>query len=348
MTSLYVTSIEAAAGKSAICAGIGKRLLEDGRRVGFLKPVVITGQPGSGEAVDEDVLFIKQVLALEEPADSLCIPVATAALAAKEQSETQKIQKAYEEVSAGRDIVIVEGLSGVIADRNRALASAEMVRLFGAKTLMVIRHDTSIEDIVTAAKTFQQDLLGVVINAVPPRRMELARTSLAPFLEERGIRVLGILPEDRLLFSASVSEVAEHLHGEVLNCPERLGELVENVMAGAMCVDSGLEYFSRKSNKAVITRGDRADIQLAALETSTKCLVLSGNMRPIPNILYRAEEQGVPIIVVGTDTLSTAAAFGEVFGKARFHHEKKLERLKEILAEHFDSHTLYRGLGIEG
>ena len=38
------------------------------------------------------------------------------------------------------------------------------------------------------------------------------------------------------------------------------------MLVGAMSVESALSYFRRKPNKAVITGGDRADIQLAALE----------------------------------------------------------------------------------
>ena len=87
--------------------------------------------------------------------------------------------------------------------------------------------------------------------------------------------------QPRPLFS--VGELAKHLGGEIVNCPERSEELVENLMLGALSVDSGLDYFRRKTNKAVIARGDRPDLQMAALETSTKCLILS--LTSIPSLL---------------------------------------------------------------
>jgi BioD-like phosphotransacetylase family protein len=40
-------------------------------------------------------------------------------------------------------------------------------------------------------------------------------------------------------------------------------------MVGAMSAENALSYFRRKAHKVVITGGDRPDIQLAALETST-------------------------------------------------------------------------------
>ena len=45
-----------------------------------------------------------------------------------------------------------------------------------------------------------------------------------------------------------------------------------------------------------------ADIQLAALETSTSCLILTGNIYPSPSVLNRAEELCVPVLLTKLDT----------------------------------------------
>jgi BioD-like phosphotransacetylase family protein len=111
-----------------------------------------------------------------------------------------------------------------------------------------------------------------------------------------------------------------------------------------MSVDSALTYFRRKPNKAVITGGDRPDIQLAALETSTKCLILTGNLRPSPIILGRAEEVGVPMILVRQDTLTAVEVIERFFGKTRFHQEKKVQRFEEMLQDRFDYEQLYDAL----
>ena len=108
--------------------------------------------------------------------------------------------------------------------------------------------------------------------------------------------------EDSNPLSISIGELAEIVKGEIINCPEQSGESVENLMVGAMCIDPAPLYFGAKSNKAVITKGDRADIQLGALETPTKCLVLTGGVKPIASVIQRADEQQVPIILVEKDT----------------------------------------------
>ncbi len=111
--------------------------------------------------------------------------------------------------------------------------------------------------------------------------------------------------EDRKSSAISIGELAEYAKGEILNCSEQSGELVENLMVGAMCVDPAPLYFNIKTNKAVITRGDRADIQLGALDTPTKCLILTSGIKPIPSVMQRADEVLVPIILVTKDTPAT-------------------------------------------
>ena len=112
------------------------------------------------------------------------------------------------------------------------------------------------------------------------------------------------------------------------------------VMLGALSVDSGLDYFSRKANKVVITRSERPDIQLAALATSTKGIILSGDTSPIPQVLHWAEDKGVPILITKQDTFSIVAKVEEAFLQAKFHHQKKLNKLTEILDQHFDFERL--------
>jgi len=122
-----------------------------------------------------------------------------------------------------------------------------------------------------------------------------------------------MLSGERAATGASVARIAERLQAEVLCCSESLDGVVENLMIAAMTVDSGLDYFSRKDNKAVIVRGERPDCQLAALATSTRCLVLTGGVRPPVQVLSLAEEKGVPVLLTDRDTLSVVAELEQFF-----------------------------------
>ena len=331
MAALYVTSLYAGAGKTAVCAGLGRHLQGDGRRVGFFKPIV--SEIKNPEATDSDAQFMKHILALKEPVNSLC-PVIGG------QGElTSKIKQAHAKVSKGKDVVIVEGVWRQRPGGKPIEASYQVVAALDARVIIVEPYSEGLSTAMSIYRDFGENLLGVVVNKVPRSRVEHLYNQLS------GVDILGVLPEDRVLISLTVGELAEHIGGEILNCAEKSSELVEDFMLGAMTVDSGLDYFGRKANKAVVVRGERPDMQLAALETSTKCLVVSG-VPPIHTVLRRAEDKGIPIILTKGDTISTVNSIELALGKTRFNQEKKLPRLGEIMEQQFNFQAVYKGLGL--
>jgi len=354
MATLYITSTETFSGKSALCVGIAKRLQRDGYALGYMKPVSSGTRLAAG-LVDEDAEFFKQTFDLPDSmADMVPIGIAPRTVEAilRGEDETDfvgSLQAAYERVSQGRDIVVLEGGCNLREGYLIGLPTPEVARMLGAKAVVVIKYNDDLQvldDGLTARTGLGDSMVGVVLNAIPRQRMPFVQEVAKPALEARGIPVLAVLPQERLLLSVSVGDLVEFLSGQVLCCTDKMDELVEHLMVGAMSVDSALSYFRRKPNKAVITGGDRPDIQLAALETSTKCVILTGNLRPSPIILGRAEEVGVPMILVRQDTLTAVEVIERFFGKTRFHLEKKVSRFEEMLEDRFDFGLLYRALGM--
>ncbi len=335
MVSLYVISSEKA-GKTAICAGVGKQLLRDGKKVGFFKPIIADAQKVPVEGTDSDAVFIKDVFALEEPVDYLC-PVIS-----DQDKLVNSVKEAFAKVSQGKDVVIVEGVG------EGSQASYGIVEALDARVIIVEGYSKDLPKVKNSYKDFGEHLLGVILNKVPRSRLEYVRDELSAQFGEAGVNILGVLPEDRVLFTLTVGELADHIQGEILNSTEKSVELVENFMLGAMCVDSGPEYFGRKANKAVVVRSDRPDMQLAALETSIRCLVLSGNTVPIPAVSYGAGDKEIPIISTKEDTIAIVASVEDTLGKTRFNQEKKLPKLTEIMEQHFNFQALNQGLSLGG
>ena len=330
MAALYVTSLQAGVGKTAVCAGLAKHLKDNGKRVGFFKPMVADIK--SPEAVDSDAEFMRHILALEEPLGDLCPVISRDELA-------KKIKQAYKKVSKGKDVVIVEG-----AKPDEAVY--EVVKALGAKVIIVEPYSEGLSgaELINKYKDFGEYLLGIVVNKVPGSRLEPLAEQLSS--QAGGVDILGVLPEDRLLFGLTVGEVAEHVQGEILNHAEKSGEVVESFMLGAMIVDPGPDYFNRKANKAVVVRAERPDMQLAALETPTRCLVLSGGVSPIDPVLRSAEDKGIPLILTKSDTASVVNSVELALDNLRFNQENKLPRLIEIMERHFNFQAVYKRLGL--
>ena len=115
-----------------------------------------------------------------------------------------------------------------------------------------------------------------------------------------------------------------------------------------MAADTALTYFRRASNKAVVTGGDRVDIQLAALETSTRCSILTGDLRPSPLIIGLAEERRVPIILTRYDTLKAIQIIESFFGRTRFQQQKKVDHFVTLLDRCMNFDALSKAIGIGG
>jgi BioD-like phosphotransacetylase family protein len=354
MATLYITSTETFSGKSALCAGLAKRLLHDGFGIGYMKPVS-TGLRLADGLVDEDAEFFKQTFDLPDSLDDM-VPIGiaprTVEAILKGEDDTDfvaRLTSAYGRIAEGRDIVILEGGCNLREGYLIGLPTPLVGDLLAARELVVIKYNDDmqvLDDALTARVRLGKSLIGVVLNAIPRQRMPFVQEVVRPALVERDVPVLAVLPQERLLLSISVGELAGFLSGRILCGADKVDELVEHLMVGAMSVDSALTYFRRKPNKAVITGGDRPDIQLAALETSTKCLILTGNLQPSPIILGRAEEVGVPMILVRQDTLSAVEVIERFFGKTRFHLDKKIQRFEEMLEDRFDFERLYAELDL--
>jgi hypothetical protein len=353
MANLYITSAETFSGKSALCIGLGIRFRKDGHQAGYMKPVNVSCQISEGLPCDDDVNFARGVFEMPEPT-SLIGPVALTPakiegqLRGPEVAYEQQFMDAYTRLSEGRDIMVLEGGRSWREGYVAGLSARRVVELTHAQVIIVLKYENAllVDRALAAQDYFGPALMGIMINETPRTNLEHAKEVISPFLDRHKLDVLGILPKDIMLAAPTVAELAEGLRAEILCNAENTGALVEHMLVGAMSAEAALTYFRRKPNKAVITGGDRADIQLAALETSTRCLILTGNLYPSPAVLNRADELGVPVLLADLDTLSTIEIVESYLGRGRVQLPQKIERFSALLNENFDYTALYRRLAI--
>lgn len=348
MIPLFFISNQPFSGKSSMCVGVGKLFTEKGLKVGYMKPLGTLPTRVGGINTDEDAQYISNILEVKEELEDICPIVLTQhytreGLKDKSFSKgfVDLIAKAYHRIQKGKDIVILEGAKSVEDGYFLGISSDKICEKLGAKVIMVIKYSSEIVDQVLYSKEFLGDCLsGVIINWIPRSQMNYLKELIVPFLTKKGIEVFGYIASDKMLSSVSIKEMSELLGGQIICAEDKVNELVETFMVGAMGQEQALKFFRRKANKAVITGGDRADVQLAALETPTKCLILTGNFQPSTIVLGRAEELGVPMILVNFDTLTAVEKVGEIIGRVRFHEIKKIDKIVEVVREYIDINRL--------
>lgn len=355
MKSLFIGSVSAYAGKNLTCIGIAKKYQKQGKKVGYIKPIGIYPAMAEGVLTDEDAIFYKKILSLSEPLYLLSPVVLTSeiidrAFEGKRNKLEQKITDSFNKIAKNKDLVLINGMGNLYSGSFIGVPELKIIQKLKTKVLLVdslsLDEHESCDAFLNARSLLRDKLIGVILNRVPAARKDYVASKVVPFLRKNKIDTLGIITEDPILKSVTIRELLQALEGKVLCCHDKLDELVEHFMIGAMSVESALRYFRRVPNKAVITGGDRSDIQLAALETSTKCLILTGDLYPNQMIVSKSEELGVPIVLVSTDTLTAVDRFESLMGHMSLRSESKIARAQEVFEKNVNFGLLSKKLGL--
>lgn len=351
---LLIGSTEAYSGKSTTILGISQQLQERGLEIAYTKPVGRCEHECDPGPVDEDLKFLAKTLNLPDKNLGKTVLFLGNKLFKERLVANQDLLK-YQNylqnslAEIGGDLVIMEGPATVDEGYLYQLSLPDIAELVDASVLLVTRFESpeAVEMLLSAKKRLGDRLIGVVLNDIPPEDLAETETLIKPFLEQQKIPVFAMLPKIPFLGGVSVGELAERLNAQVLCRSDRLNLIVESLKIGAMNVNSALKYLSTGINMAVVTGGGRTDIQLAALETSTHCLIVTGNLRPSPVILARAEEAEVPVLSVDLDTLTTVEIISASLGKVRLHEAMKVDYIRQLFQEHFLVDRLLDSLKIE-
>lgn len=342
---LLIGSLDSYSGKSTAVLGLAHSLQKHGLDIAYGKPVgTFINETPTGVGLcglDADVGFLANTLNLggDRLRPTLVMlnqdSLSQVMTEGSPRNYTPELQESM--ASHAVPLVLLEGPGTLEEGYLYGLSLHQMAEAIDAAIILVIRfHDlTSVDRLLVAKERLGNRLVGVILNDVPKPMMPQMTSLVQPFLESHGVPVVGLLPHSEILKSVSVGELVHRLNAKVLCAKERMDLMVETLFIGAMNVNSALEYFRQGHNMAIVTGGDRADLQLAALETSTQCLILTGHVNPSAQILARAEEMEIPILTVDLDTLSTVEIIEHAFAQVRLHDGSKREYVFRLSEDAF-------------
>lgn len=293
--------------------GLGLLAHAQGKRVGYCKPLADRIVSRGGLSYDCDAALFRTALAIPEEVESLSLIHDYATLIGDRRGEDlrETVLKRFAKLALKKELMLIEGPRNYSYGSFLGLSAGELGAALGSPILLVANGGLGVVvDKALAAAYFVRshgaELLGVVINGVTPEdREEMAGVAQAA-LEARGLEVLGIVPRAEDLAPLTPRQVAEALNARVLAGEEGLNRPVGSILVGAMTVDQALRGLRRYRNVALITGGDRADMQIAAFEISTSCLILTGGIYPDPIVISKADLLEIPILLVPDDTYTTA------------------------------------------
>ncbi len=242
------------------------------------------------------------------------------------------------DASSNSENLYIAELPSSIGPQAVSDAAAEL----DASALLVVayRRDLNGEEFVEWKERLGTRLAGVLVNGLTRYLRTETEQRILPSFSSVGIECLGLIPEDRMMLSVSIEELRNGLNGRYVVDAGDTDRPIEWLQVGAMSLDPGEPRFALYENNAVIVRGDRPDIQMSALNGNAACLVLTGGIDPIQYILYEANEEETPVMVVESDTLSTMDTLAEVTASASMNSAAKTRRYAKLLETHADLDAL--------
>ena len=155
------------------------------------------------------------------------------------------------------------------------------------------------------------------------------------------------IPEDRTLAAPMVGQLVEASRARVIvRSTEGDAAICQHIVVGPIAPVWGDDYFGRYPDSAVVTRGEKVDVALAAMRVEPVCLILSGGSEPSPYLLDRvAASRGTTLLVAPEGTVQTVRDIEGSFGSSPFGHESKVERIGELMAAAVDDAALATLLG---
>ena len=344
--SIYVMSTSHGSGKTATLIGLFLNLKEKGKNPGYFKPI---GDPFSDARVtkaDKDVNVIHRMLERKYSRDEIC-PIFISPTSFLDEIPREKasgvkdlILDSFEELREKTDLLLVEGNHFYMQMYSIGLCDLSLAKLLESDVILLSKceNDSDLDQVLIAAERIRQNdlpLKGLILSNVSELQRTKIEEKYMDFLKENNIELLGTIPKSRLLSAPTVGEVLEATQGQLLtqDLPIVKDQIVENFIIGAMQCNDALGYMRKSANLGVITGGDRSDIILTAVEVGVSLIILTGNLEPDVVALAKAKEAGIPVILVPTDTYTTAHNIQNINTQIQ---QGEVDLCKKQVAEHVD------------
>jgi phosphate acetyltransferase len=356
--SVYITTIEPGCGKILLSLGFVELALRKTTRVGFFRPI-IPAMNNSNR--DEDIDLILRHFGLPQGYENSYAwyqhEVQERLGSHAEDEVVVRIIERFKRLESLCDIVIIEGTdfvghaTALEFDLNALIARNLAIPLIVVGNAHARSPREAVDALHISVDSYEEKscmVAGVVLNKAIPDRIDELEASLQ---QEFGVagKWIGIFPYDRALEVPTVREVAEQVGAEVIFGHERLDNLVNGYLVGAMHLQNLLAWL--EPDQLILTPGDRADVLLGVIEADRSVnyprlsgLVLTSGIQPDPEMfqLVKGLRETLPILTVPGDTYTVASKLEHIHAGIKPEDVDKIQRAQALFERFADIDGLVR------
>ncbi|MBF0511197.1 MAG: AAA family ATPase [Candidatus Omnitrophica bacterium] len=362
LKNIFISAIHQNAGKTMISLGLFKIFQERQMKTAFMKPVgqeTVTYDHG---AIDKDTYLIGEVYRCQKHMKDMS-PITVGhgyteqyILKPRKKELQDKIYRSFQTITRGKDAIIVEGTGHAGVGSVIDCSNAEVAGLLESKVVIVSGGGIgrAIDEIMLNKALFdlcKVPVLGVIINKVLPDKLEKIKKIAGRGLADKGVRLLGVIPEMEWLSAPTVEQVKERLNLKVFSGQDNLRARVYTAIVAAMEPYNMIGHL--RDGALVITSGDRVDNILVVVSSyllqqgrSVKVagLILTGGLIPSDKIAVLLKDSRIPVLYSESDTYTIAAAVEHMTPKIQKTDKDKIMEARRLVKNYVDVNTMLENL----
>lgn len=361
LKNIFLSSIHQNAGKTTMSLGLYKALKDRKYKMTFMKPVgqevVKKGKLG----VDKDSYLIGEVFHQGRRLKEMSPVTIGRGYTEKYilNPHKEKLQKAIESsfkiLTKGKDAIIVEGTGHAGVGSVVDFSNADVAKLLNSKVIIVSQGGIGkcIDEIMLNKALFdlnKVELLGVIINKVRPEKYEKIKEIVGKGLQNKGVKLLGVVPLQPLLASPTVEQVMKRLNLKLLCGRKGLLRRVKHNIVAAMEPQNMIHCL--KEGSLVLASGDRVDNILVAVsshlvsgesQNPISGIILTGDLMPNPKIVNLLKKSNIPVLITSEDTYTIAAQMENLICKIQKTDKDKIQEATRLVNKYVDVDAIIKG-----
>ena len=202
---LFITGTDTGVGKSVVVGGLAKALRKRGVHAGVMKPVASGSYSIEGKQVSEDADFLKRVSRVDDALDMinpypLIAPLAPSVAARMEKVlvDFGRILHCYERLSHKYELVLVEGVGGLLVPLNDEEVVADLIKFLNIPVLVVVGSKLGAINhtllTITCIKSLGIEIAGIILNHAELVSEEVKKSNREELIRFTDIPILGEIP----------------------------------------------------------------------------------------------------------------------------------------------------------
>ena len=362
---IFIAATGQNVGKTTTSVGLFSKLISNGIKAGFTKPVGQRYVQVGDIKVDEDSFLIHKVFNLDfnlKDMNPIAVPRGFTEDYIKNPEPDKligKITESFERIAEKSDFVVIEGTGHAGVGSVFDASNATVAKTLNSKVILVTNGGigNAIDQLILNKSLFDKmevEVLGVIINKVLDEKYDKIKAITEQGLKRFNLKLLGVVPYKNIMEFPSMEQLREIVEGEFITGKNKSEKLVQNIIVGAMSVSHILSMV--KEDTLIITPGDREDIILAVLSHSLSYqesttnnfvgIIITGNVSPSSEVLKIIMNTQIPIILCPLDTFDCASQIHDLKVKIQVDDLQKIEISQKLFADYVDYEYILKNSSI--